>query len=64
MESVCVSTLVCSLFDSKDPDCLYFVHITLLLCSSLDQTKQTVGISGKKLKEAHPEIKACSIINV
>lgn len=61
MESVCVSTLVYSLFDSKDLDYLYFVHITLLLCSSLEQTEQTVGISGKKLKE-HPEIKACSII--
>lgn len=62
MGSVCVSTLVCSLFDSKDPDHLYFVHISLLLYSSSEQTEQTVGIPGKKLKEAHPEIKACSII--
>lgn len=62
MVSVCVSTLVCSLFGSKDPDHLSFVHISLPLCSSLEQTEQTVGILGKKLKEAHPEIKACSII--
>lgn len=62
MGSVCVSTLACSLFDSKDPDHLYFVHISLLLCSSLEQTQQTVGIPDKKLKEAHPELKACSII--
>lgn len=62
MESVCVSSLVYSLFDSKDLDYLYFVHITLLLWSSLEQTEQTVGIPGKKLREAHPEIKACSII--
>lgn len=60
--SVCVSTLICFLFDSKDPDHLYFVHISLPLCSSLEQTEQTVGIPGKKLKEAHPEVKACSII--
>lgn len=61
-DRVYVSTLVSSLFDSKDPDHLYFVHISLILCSSLEQTEQPVGIPGKKLKEAHPEVRACNII--
>lgn len=56
----CIISLACSLLCSKDPDHLYFMHISLLLCS-LEQTEQTAGTPGMKYKAAHAEVKACSL---
>lgn len=57
---VCIISLVLSLFCSKDPDHLYFVHISLLLGSS-EQAEQTAGTPGMKYRAAHAEVKACSL---